>query len=398
MTVADIDVDLDGLEDEADSEDAPVAPLTDQEIDDAFQNISFRVIYQTNSFLLPQLRDLIEEGEVINVRPEYQRRSRWPNKKKSQLIESLLLNVPIPSLFFYESDLARYEVMDGQQRMNAIAEFLAGSFSLVGMEKLPFLNKKKYKDLTPRVKRSLDRASLSAVVLLRESKADEGDPFVIRRYVFEKLNTGGEKLNAQELRNSLYRSDFNKLIVSLAKEPDFCKVFGIPEYTVLDQDPSYVNSAREKNQMYKTMADCQAVLRVFALKDDANISGSMKVILDRCMKNNLQTSQEELGEMRIQFVEVLKTAVSFFEGQPFLLPPNEKGKQRVSLAFFDAVMVAVWRRFATIGAMNASIAQIRAGVGLALLDNLEALTGKANTAASIKERIEVIGTAIDANI
>lgn len=393
--MADIDVDLDELEEELEADDAPGTPVTDQEIDDAFQNISFRVIYQTNSFLLPQLRDLIEEGEVINVRPEYQRRSRWTNRKKSQLIESLLLNVPIPSLFFYESDLARYEVMDGQQRMNAIADFLAGSFALTGMEKLPFLNRKKYKELTPRVKRSLDRASLSAVVLLQESKSDEDDPFVIRRYVFEKLNTGGEKLNAQELRNSLYRSDFNQLIVELAKKREFCNIFGIPEYTELDDDPNYVNSKREKNQMYKTMADCQAILRVFALKDDANISGSMKVILDRCMKNNLGLTPDDLEPMRKQFIDVLKTSTSFFEGQAFLLPPNEKGKQRVSLAFFDAVMVAVWRRYDRLAQMQDASVQIKQNMVKTLADNLEALTGKANTAASIKERIKVVGMAID---
>jgi hypothetical protein len=393
--LADIDVDLDGLEEEIETDDEPAVPVTDQQIDDAFQNISFRVMYQTNSFLLPQLRDLIEEGAVINVRPEYQRRSRWTNKKKSQLIESLLLNVPIPSLFFYESDLARYEVMDGQQRMNAIADFLAGSYALTGMEKLPFLNRKKYKDLTPRVKRSLDRASLTAVVLLQESQADEDDPFVIRRYVFEKLNTGGEKLNAQELRNSLYRSDFNKLIVEMAKQNNFCEIFGIPEYTDLDKDPNYLNSKREKNQMYKTMADCQAILRVFALKDDENISGSMKVILDRCMKNNLTRTTEEIEVMSEEFLGVLKVSTSFFEGQAFLLPPNEKGKQRVSLAFFDAVMVAVWRRYSLLAQINEASTQIQHNIANTLADNLETLTGKANTAASIRERIQVVGAAID---
>jgi hypothetical protein len=396
--VADVDVEIDENEDDLEVDDEQHGRLTDAEIDEAFQNISFRVIYQANSFLLPQLRDLIEEGDVINVRPEYQRRSRWPNKKKSQLIESLLLNVPIPSLFFYESDLARYEVMDGQQRMNAIADFLAGSYTLTGMEKLPFLNKKKYEDLPPRVKRSLDRASLSAIVLLQESKADEEDPFVIRRYVFEKLNTGGEKLNAQELRNSLYRSDFNKLIVSLAREDEFCKIFGIPKFTKLDDDPSYINKAREKNQMYKTMADCQAVLRVFALLNDQDISGSMKNILDRCMKNNLKRTQEDLATLRKNFLLTLETSVSFFDGQAFLLPPNDKGKRRVSLAFFDAVMVAVWRRIEKVDDMKRASKRICDGISLTLVDNIDALTGKANTAASIKDRISVIGKVIDAEI
>lgn len=397
--MSDIDVDLDETEEEQEEDELTInGPKTDQEIDDAFQNISFRVIYQTNSFLLPQLRDLIEEGEVINVRPEYQRRSRWTNKKRSQLIESLLLNVPIPPLFFYESDLARYEVMDGQQRMNAISDFLSNSFALTGMEKLPFLNRKKYQDLTPRIKRSLDRASLSAVVLLQESKTLENDPFLIRRYVFEKLNTGGEKLNAQELRNSLYRSEFNNLIVSLAREKSFCEVFGIPVYTHLDDDPSYLNRAREKNQMYKTMADCQAVLRVFALLDDNDISGSMRVILDRCMRKNLERKAEEIEVLKANFVKALQVSISFFKEQPFLLPENEAGKRRVSVAFFDSVMVSVLRRFASLEAIEQAGERIGERVSATLAQNLSVLTGKANTAAAIKARINLIGSAIDTEI
>lgn len=393
-----VDVDLELSDEDIEELIANIPPITDQQIEEAFQNISFRVIYQINSFLLPQIKDLIEGREVINVRPEYQRRSRWSPKKKSQLIESLLLNVPIPAVYFYESELARYEVMDGQQRMNAIFEFLTNSFALTGLEKLPFLNRKRHRELPPRVKRSLDRATLSAVVLLQESRSDDADPYVIRRYVFEKLNTGGEKLNAQELRNSLYRSEFNNFIVRLSRNSTFCSIFGIPAYTVVDEEPNYKNKERERNQMYKTMADCQAVLRVFALSSDKHISGSMKAILDRCMERNLLKTPEEIEILEEKFVKVIETSASFFAGHPFLLPPNEKGRQRVSIAYFDAVMVAVWRRIASLEGMKENAAKITENLDAALVTDLEALTGKANTATAIKERINVAGEAIDAAI
>jgi hypothetical protein len=96
---------------------------SDDAVEDQLVKQPFRVVYQTNNFLLPQIRDLIEAGEGVNLRPEYQRRLRWTNKQKSLLIESLLLNIPVPPVFFYENELARYEVMDGQQRLNAIKEF-----------------------------------------------------------------------------------------------------------------------------------------------------------------------------------------------------------------------------------------------------------------------------------
>jgi uncharacterized protein with ParB-like and HNH nuclease domain len=207
VTVAELNEEL--AEDQAE---AKQSPTTDNEIEKAYQNLSFRVIYQSNNFFLPQIKDLINSKEVINLRPEYQRRLRWSTKKKSLLIESLLLNIPVPPVFFFESDLARYEVMDGQQRLNAIHDFLENNFALTGLEKLNFLDGRRYNKLPPKLRRGLDRASISAIVLLQETKTDVSDPFSVRRYVFERLNTGGENLNPQEIRNSIFRGPFNDLV------------------------------------------------------------------------------------------------------------------------------------------------------------------------------------------
>src|SRR5262245_54109389 len=222
VTVAELD------EEELEEGETRQLPTTDNEIEKAYQNLSFRVIYQSNNFFLPQMRDLINSREVINLRPEYQRRLRWSTKKKSLLIESLLLNIPVPPVFFFESDLARYEVMDGQQRLNAIHDFLENNFELTGLNKLSFLDVRRYNKLPPKLRRGLDRASISAIVLLQETKSDTSDPFLVRRYVFERLNTGGENLNPQEIRNSIFRGPFNDLIVRLARDNTFCRIFGIP--------------------------------------------------------------------------------------------------------------------------------------------------------------------------
>ena len=168
--------------------------------DEFFAKSAFRMVYQTNNFFLPQLRDLIDKGEVINLRPEYQRRLRWSNPQKSRLIESLLLNIPVPPVFFYESTAARYEVMDGQQRLNAVREFIAGEFALSGLPVLTPLNGLRYSKCPPRIKRTLDRASVAAIILLLESETTEhssGNLTLtdIRRFIFDRLNTGGTKLN-----------------------------------------------------------------------------------------------------------------------------------------------------------------------------------------------------------
>ena len=104
--------------------------------DEILAKNSFRIFYQTNNFLLPQIWEMIKKREAINLRPEYQRRLHWTNSQKSRLIESLMLNIPVPPVFFYEAKAARYEVMDGQQRLSAIADFFSGIYALSGLKVL----------------------------------------------------------------------------------------------------------------------------------------------------------------------------------------------------------------------------------------------------------------------
>ena len=106
-----VEVDFGGSEDDTDSQKSSVQA----DPEEFFRSSAFRIVYQTSNFFLPQIRHLIDGGEVLNLRPEYQRRLRWNRVQKSRLIESLLLNIPVPPIFLYETEGARYEVMDGQQ-------------------------------------------------------------------------------------------------------------------------------------------------------------------------------------------------------------------------------------------------------------------------------------------
>ncbi|WP_113912902.1 DUF262 domain-containing protein [Roseovarius dicentrarchi] len=121
---------------ETDDADEPADATDTRDPDEFLAQNAFRIVYQTNNFLLPQIRDMIKNKEAINLHPEYQRRLRWTPTQKSKLIESLLLNIPVPPVFFYESEAARYEVMDGQQRLNTIRDFFEGGFALSVNERL----------------------------------------------------------------------------------------------------------------------------------------------------------------------------------------------------------------------------------------------------------------------
>lgn len=365
--------------------------------DEFFARSAFRIIYQTNNFFLPQIRDLIDKGEVLNLRPDYQRRLRWSALQKSRLIESLLLNIPIPPVFLFESDAARYEVMDGQQRLNAVREFIAGGFALSGLEVLKPLNGLRYLRCPPRIKRALDRATLSAIVLLLESEpAVAGGQGLsvtdIRRFIFDRLNTGGTKLNPQEIRNAIYPGPFNRVLVESSRFRLFTETFDIPVYVEADPSEYYEDEERQKNTLYATMADCQLILRYFALKDDANIRGSMKAMLDRAMEQRMTISDKDAIGLEIEFKERFAFLHALFDEQPFRLPPDERGRARVSAALYDASMVAVevlWNKRDEMLAQKAGL-QARLSEALDDEERLALLTGQGNTAQAVRDRIKLM--------
>jgi hypothetical protein len=391
LEIMTVEVDLgDALE----FDDVPL-PEDKRDPDEFLAQNAFRIVYQTNNFLLPQIRDMIERREAINLHPEYQRRLRWTPTQKSRLIESLLLNIPVPPVFFYESEAARYEVMDGQQRLNTINDFFSGAFSLSGLKVLTPLNGLRYPRASPRVKRTLDRANLSAIVLRMESESErpaQGKLSVtdIRRLVFDRLNTGGMKLNPQELRNAQNPGPFNEAIVVLSRYDLFTEVFGIPAYTEADPEDYYVNPERQKNSLYSSMKDCELVLRYFALKDTANIRGSMKSMLDRAME--VRMSHHQAVEAEQDYKSRFSFLYNLFDSNPFILRSPTDGKERVSAAVYDAAMIAADRlqgQWDEIAADKGNVLQ-RMSAANAEESRYEILVGRGNTAESVRERIDLM--------
>lgn len=165
----------------------------------------------------PPVKSLLDDirSKALIVNPDFQRRDVWDRTRKSRLIESLLLNIPIPVLFLAEDKDGTRVVVDGQQRLRAVEQFEAGQFALTGLQVLPTLNKKRWVDLSPRQGRIILNRALRCIVISAAS-----DPN-LRFEVFERLNTSGVSLNDQELRNSIYRGTFNRFLNELANEPSW---------------------------------------------------------------------------------------------------------------------------------------------------------------------------------
>lgn len=288
------------------------------EIEQLYDSGQYRLSQERNDFLLPQIIDFVQQKKWMNLRPEYQRRLVWDRRKKSLFIESLLMNIPIPPVFLYENDLSRYEVMDGQQRLNTIIEFYDNRFKLVGLETWHVLNGKTYGTCPPRIKSGLDRRRISANVLLAESATTQSDVNFIRRTVFERLNTGGQQLNAQELRNSLYSGSFNELLIELAGNRLFDEIWGIPPYEDhYREGDGFISKDLSENRLFKRMTDCEIVLRFFAFRESAAIKGSVKSILDKCMEKHRDASALEIEQLQLAFLRALDIAHQIFGAKTF---------------------------------------------------------------------------------
>lgn len=159
-------------------------------------------------------------SERIKLTIDYQRRYVWDNGKASRLIESLLLNVPIPVCYFAEDENGAYEVIDGLQRLKTISRYLENEFKLSGISVLTELEGKKFSELNPRDQRRLENRTIRCIVITEDSNPD------IKFDVFERLNTGAASLSAQELRNSVYRGPFNDDLKQLATNPKIKRLLG----------------------------------------------------------------------------------------------------------------------------------------------------------------------------
>ena len=159
------------------------------------------------------IKDLVTEindGNII-LDPDYQRNYVWNNTKASRLVESVLLNIPIPVIYASEDSSGKWVIVDGLQRLHSLRRYFNDEFKLVGLETLSDLNGLKFSKLDDAIRMRLERGELRLIVLQSDS-----DPN-IQFDIFMRLNTGAVKLNEQELRNCLYRGKLNLLVKDIIK-------------------------------------------------------------------------------------------------------------------------------------------------------------------------------------
>lgn len=216
----------------------------------------------------------LHENKELIIQPEYQRLFRWSDEQKSRLIESIVLELPIPQIFVIENEDGVLELIDGLQRISSVIQFInAGIIGLEplllqGCDLLEELNDKKFEDLPLGLKLRLKRSSVRTIVIKKQSKS------FLRYEMFKRLNTGGSNLSPQEIRNCSARmlgevgTRFYTFIQNISTHPSFVSC----TETIAQTD-------------FEQKGNEELVLRFYAAKNGQDIfKGSVRDWLDDYME------------------------------------------------------------------------------------------------------------------
>ena len=226
----------------------------------------------------------------INLQPEYQREYVWRLKPElpSRLIESLLLNIPIPPIYFAKMPNETLEVIDGQQRLTTLFHFVEDQFALQKLERIKSLNGLKFSQLSETQQDKILGSQIRSVVI--ETGANDQ----MRYEVFERLNRGAMALNEQEIRNCVYRGLFCDLLANLEKDQWWRKVKGGSE-----PEPRF--------------AEREIILRYFAFAERINhYKGNLKRFLNGYMADYAPKDQDKVDEQAEMFRETMRNIYAVF--------------------------------------------------------------------------------------
>ncbi|WIM40512.1 DUF262 domain-containing protein [Paenibacillus sp. PK4536] len=299
--------------------------LSDYEYLRKENNLKKRFTYGEFKIIVDQARypisNVIEIFSRYNLQPRYQRNRVWDKKRKSRLIESLIVNVPIPSIFLYEVEYAKYEILDGLQRISTIIEFLSDDFKLEGLDLFPEFNKHSYYELPEKIKNSIHRRYLSATIIVKESNYDIDTEEQIKQFIFERLNTGGMELSNQEVRNALYGGFFNDMLINIVEYPKFEKMVNILE--------------KKKLQM----EDKELVLRFFAYKSayKNEIKLGTKELLDLYAKQTKLLKTYQVEEAEEYFYSLIDIIYELFGKDAF----KKRSQVKFEKMIYDTLMLSV---------------------------------------------------------
>ena len=252
----------------------------------------------------------------LSERPQFQRRYVWSNQLASRLIESILLNVPIPPCYLSQNEEFELDVIDGQQRLFSIYRFVENQFKLTGLEVLTELAGSRFFEIPERLQRRIKTHTLRCVLVTNESHPE------IKFDVFQRLNTNTVPLNAQELRNCIFRGALNSLLKDAVEYAPWLDIL-------------------KRRQPDKRMRDEELALRFFAfhLHGLKSYRTPQKHWLNDAAKRGRNYTDRRITELRHLWQHAIDVSLVWFEPQECFRRAGEPKSRVINRALFDLVML-----------------------------------------------------------
>ncbi len=324
-----------------------------------------RLHTETYDFTVTTILSHLDTGHIFI--PTFQRGYVWKRPQASRLIESLLIQCPIPVLYLSQTQDEKLAVVDGNQRLTSIKLYLKDEYPLKGLTAYPELEGLKFSQLDPRFRRHINNRTLRCIVILKETHPQ------VKFDVFERLNTGAVQLQPQELRHGLYQGDMISLIGELSKDHLWRKL------TAVHDD--------------KRMKGEELLLRFFALHDNlAKYTKPMTSFLNAYAEANRKIDPKRTAELKARFFQTIGSVDRILGDAAFRLVHSDGSRSsNVNSALFDAQMVAVAKVGIDLNKVDERVLAKFSQANNAMLkkaDFLKSITAATSDPPSVKSRID----------
>ncbi len=280
------------------------------------------------------LEDRLENNE-LDLTPDFQRQANvWDPQRKSRLIESILLRIPLPSFYFSEDFDGSYAVVDGLQRLCAIFHFMSYAqlnkatgaklvpLRLKGLQYLKELEGNSFEELDRKFQRRISELEITANIIRANT------PSAVKFNVFARLNQGGMPLNAQEIRNAIFPGEWRNRIRRMAEG-----------HTFLGVTQGKIQTQRQQ--------DMELVLRFVALWQlGPPFHRPMYQTLDEFLNSTVEEklskwSEEQWSAVECAFDRSLKAAQLIFGRHAFRKSYGHHHKKPINRGLFEAQLLAL---------------------------------------------------------
>ncbi|MFF4831435.1 DUF262 domain-containing protein [Streptomyces sp. NPDC001315] len=295
--------------------------VSEKSIVQKFEQAQDALVLQASDLSLETIATMVDNS-AIDVGPQFQRRDRWEVSRQSALIESFLLNIPVPPVYLAEEEFGSYSVIDGKQRITAIRDFIRNQYPLAGLERFPEIEGYRYRQLPAGLRNALAvRPYIRAITILRQSDNET------KYEVFHRLNSAGQPLNAQEIRNVIYRGPLNDLIMDLSANR-FLKA----QLKIRDT----------RSPSYRAMVDVEMVLRFLTLRENwKSFSGDLRSSMDKFMERHRRPNDDVLQEYSGSFQRSMLACSEIWGTFAFKRPDRDGWRDQMLAGMYDAQMIAV---------------------------------------------------------